>query len=151
MTEPIPSLSAPAPAEGSTVALVGNPNVGKSVLFGALTGRYVTVSNYPGTTVEMTSGAAVLGRDRVTVLDTPGTSSLLPASDDERVTRDVLLSGDAHQVVAVGDAKNLERTVLLALQLCETGVPFVLCLNMMDEAAARGIEIDAALLAGRER
>jgi ferrous iron transport protein B len=149
VTEPIATLPAPHPAEGSTVALVGNPNVGKSVLFGALTGRYVTVSNYPGTTVEMTSGSAMLGRDKVTVLDTPGTSSLLPASDDERVTRDVLLSGDADAVVAVGDGKNLERTVLLALQLAETGVPFVLCLNMMDEAAARGIEIDAPLLAGR--
>src|SRR5262245_37903415 len=83
------------------------------------------------------------------MLDTPGTCSLLPASEDERVTRDVLLSGEAKHVVAVGDAKNLERTVLLALQLCETGVPFVLCLNMMDEAAARGITIDTALLAGR--
>ncbi|HEX5042655.1 MAG TPA: ferrous iron transport protein B [Candidatus Polarisedimenticolaceae bacterium] len=149
MTEPIPSLPAPVPEGGHAVALVGNPNVGKSVLFGLLTGRYVTVSNYPGTTVEMTSGSSVIAGDKVTVLDTPGTSSLLPLSDDERVTRDVLLSGEAHRVVAVGDAKNLERTVLLALQLCETGVPFVLCLNMMDEAAARGIAIDAALLAGR--
>jgi len=149
VTEPIASMPAPAPAETNVVALVGNPNVGKSVLFGVLTGRYVTVSNYPGTTVEMTSGSAVLAGDKVTVLDTPGTCSLLPASDDERVTRDVLLSGEAHQVVAVGDAKNLERTVLLALQLCETGLPFVLCLNMMDEAVARGIAIDHALLAGR--
>jgi len=148
VTEPIASLAGPAPGEG-TVALVGNPNVGKSVLFGALTGRYVTVSNYPGTTVEMTSGSAVLGGDKVAVLDTPGTCSLLPSSEDERVTRDVLLSGRAGGVVAVGDAKNLERTVLLALQLCETGLPFVLCLNMMDEADSRGMAIDTALLAGR--
>jgi ferrous iron transport protein B len=138
-----------APADDRAVALVGNPNVGKSVLFGALTGRYVTVSNYPGTTVEMSSGSMPLGRDKVTLLDTPGTSSLLPISEDERVTRDVLLKGSARAAIAVGDAKNLERTVLLALQLCETGLPFVLCLNMMDEARERRMVVDTALLAGR--
>jgi ferrous iron transport protein B len=140
---------APAPAPDAAIVLIGNPNVGKSVLFGALTGRYVTVSNYPGTTVELTSGTTTLGDEKITLLDTPGTSSFLPVSDDERVTRDVLLSGRARTVVVVGDAKNLERTVLLTLQLCETGVPLVLCLNMMDEARARRIDPDVALLAGR--
>ncbi|HJS58751.1 MAG TPA: ferrous iron transport protein B [Vicinamibacteria bacterium] len=128
----------------SSVVLVGNPNVGKSALFRALTGTYVTVSNYPGTTVEVTRGEATIARRRTEVLDTPGATSFLPTSEDERVTRDILLSGEPRAAVVVGDAKNLERTLALALQLSEMQVPFVLCLNMMDEAAASGIELDLA-------
>jgi ferrous iron transport protein B len=124
------------------VVLVGNPNVGKSALFGALTGTYVTVSNYPGTTVEVTRGTALVAGRKRDVVDTPGASSFIPLSEDERVTRDILLSGRAHAVVLVADAKNLKRALLLALQLAEMEVPFVLCLNMMDEAAARGIRFD---------
>lgn len=131
------------------VVLIGNPNVGKSALFGALTGTYVTVSNYPGTTVEVTHGQATLDGRRTSVLDTPGTASLLPASEDERVTRDILLRAEAQAVVLVGDAKNLERTLCLAAQLAEARVPFVLCLNMMDEAEAQGLRVDLALLARR--
>ncbi len=131
-----------APEEGRVQAirrngpilLVGNPNVGKSALFGALTGNYVTVSNYPGTTVEITRGTLLVDGEKVPILDSPGTNSFLPNSDDERVTRDMLLHGDARAVVIVGDAKNLHRTVLLALQMAEIGLPWVLCLNMMDEA-----------------
>jgi ferrous iron transport protein B len=149
LTETTASLPAPRSVEDGAIVLVGNANVGKSVLFGALTGRYVTVSNYPGTTVEMTRGSTEIRGARLTLLDTPGTSSLLPASEDERVTRDVLLSGAARGAVAVGDAKNLERTLLLALQLCETGIPLVLCLNMMDEARSRRMRVDTALLASR--
>ena len=73
------------------VLLVGNPNVGKSALFGALTGSYVTVSNYPGTTVEIARGSATIAGRKRTVVDTPGANSFLPTTDDERVTRDVLL------------------------------------------------------------
>ncbi len=73
--------------------LVGNPNVGKSVLFGALTGKYVTVSNYPGTTVEVTRGSATIDGHPWHVMDTPGTNNLLPMSEDEQVTRDILLAG----------------------------------------------------------
>jgi ferrous iron transport protein B len=127
--------------------LVGNPNVGKSALFGALTGRYVTVSNYPGTTVEIAHGAAVIGGVKQTVLDTPGASSLLPCSEDERVTRDLLLAEPSHAVIAVGDAKNLERSLVMALQLSEAQLPHVLCLNMSDEAEARGIAFDTDRLA----
>jgi ferrous iron transport protein B len=134
------------PATGPVV-LVGNPNVGKSALFGALTGSYVTVSNYAGTTVEITRGSAVIGDRRTTVIDTPGTNSFLPATEDERVTRDILLDGEAGAVVAVGDAKNLTRTLQLALQLGEMEVPYVLCLNMMDEAEGRGIRPDERVLA----
>jgi ferrous iron transport protein B len=127
------------------IALIGNPNVGKSVIFGALTGAYATVSNYPGTTVEVTRAAA-RGDATVEVIDTPGANNLTPESEDERVTRDILLTG-VDGVVQVADAKNLVRALVVSLQLAEAGVPFVLVLNMMDEAADRGIEIDAPALA----
>src|SRR5512139_4220877 len=73
------------------IALVGNPNVGKSVIFGLLTGKYVTVSNYPGTTVEITQGNISLDGKRLLIVDTPGVNTLIPMSEDERVTRDILL------------------------------------------------------------
>jgi ferrous iron transport protein B len=130
-----------------TLILVGNPNVGKSVLFGALTGKYVTVSNYPGTTVEVTRGSATLDGRPWAVLDTPGTNNLLPMSEDEQVTRDILLQEPDYVALQVADAKNLRRGLLLSAQLAEAGVPFVLALNMADEAAGRGIRIDAPRLA----
>ena len=139
-------MAAPSPPGG--VVLVGNPNVGKSALFGALTGTYVTVSNYPGTTVEVAEGVMTAGGRRIAIRDTPGAASLLPFSEDERVTRDILLASPPPSVVVVvGDAKNLERALALALEVCETGLPVVVCLNMMDEAASRGLRIDAARLA----
>ena len=126
------------------IALVGNPNVGKSVIFGALTGTYATVSNYPGTTVEVARAAARV-EPGVEVIDTPGVNSLMPNSEDERVTRDILLAG-VDSVVQVADAKNLPRALVLSLQLAEAGLPFVLVLNMMDEAADRGLAVDSAKL-----
>jgi len=125
-----------------TVALLGNPNVGKSVIFGLLTGKYVMVSNYPGTTVEVTRGKASFDGGKTLVIDTPGTNSLIPTSEDEQVTRDMILKEDVCTVVQVADAKNLRRALFLALQLAEARVPFVLALNMLDEAASRGIVID---------
>src|SRR6266498_5539442 len=130
-----------------TVILVGNPNVGKSVLFGALTGKYVTVSNYPGTTVEVTRGSAVVEGHPWHVMDTPGTNNLLPMSEDEQVTRDILISERGYVCLQVCDAKNLRRGLLLAAQLAEAEVPFVLALNMADEAVSRGFTIDEARLA----
>jgi Fe2+ transport system protein B len=127
--------------------LVGQPNVGKSVVFGALTGTYVTVSNYPGTTVEITRGRARFGEDLWEVVDTPGTHNLVPMSEDEAVTRDLLVSEPHDAIVQVGDAKNLARTLLLTLQLAELGVPFCLDLNMLDEARARGTRVDFERLA----
>ncbi len=137
------SLSKDAP-----IILVGNPNVGKSVIFAALTGRYVTVSNYPGTTVELTQGALP---DGTPVIDTPGTNSLSASSDDERVTSGLLLRELDHTraVVQVADAKNLRRALLLTLQLAELGLPLVLALNMSDEAEAHGVHIDAESLSAR--
>jgi len=131
---------------GRTAILVGNPNVGKSVLFGALTGRYVTVSNYPGTTVEVTRGTATIAGQPWRVMDTPGTNNLLPMSEDEQVTRDILLVERGYVALQVCDAKNLRRGLLLTAQLAEAGVPFVLALNMYDEAASRGFAIDVARL-----
>ena len=121
------------------VILVGNPNVGKSVVFGALTGRYVNVSNYPGTTVEITRGEA---RDRGTtleVIDTPGVYSLLPMSEDERVTRDILMREPGARVLQVCDAKNMRRSLMITAQLAEMEVPLVLAVNMTDEARERGV------------
>jgi ferrous iron transport protein B len=130
-----------------SVILVGNPNVGKSVLFGALTGRYVTVSNYPGTTVEVTRGTATIEGAPWHVMDTPGTNNLLPMSEDEQVTRDILQAETGYVCLQVCDAKNLRRGLLLTAQLAEAGVPFLLALNMADEAASRGFQVDEARLA----
>ncbi|MBI3540910.1 MAG: ferrous iron transporter B, partial [Deltaproteobacteria bacterium] len=124
------------------IALVGNPNVGKSVIFGFFTGRYVTVSNFPGTTVEVSRGTLSLEGQDVTLIDTPGVNSLVPMSEDEQVTRDILLNEDIHSVIQVADTKNLRRALLISFQLAEMGLPFLLNLNMEDEALDRGIEID---------
>jgi len=128
------------------VALIGNPNVGKSVIFGLLTGKYATVSNYPGTTVEVSFGNINLNGTRFVLVDTPGVNNLLPMSEDERVTRDILLSERPALVVQVGDAKNLKRTLVITIQLAEMGLPVVLDLNMEDEARDRGITIDKEAL-----
>jgi len=135
-------------APGSCIALVGNPNVGKSVLFYHLTGRYANVSNYPGTTVEITRGAA-RGWPEITIVDTPGIVSFPPRTEDEQVTARVLLGQPVRAIVQVGDAKNLRRTLLLTLQLAEMGLPMVLALNMMDEAETRGMEVDVKALSRR--
>ncbi len=124
------------------VLLIGNPNVGKSALFGLLTGKYVTVSNYPGTTVEVAYGNAVINKVRTVVVDTPGVNSLVPMSEDERVTRDMLLADRAGVVVQVADTKNLRRGLVITIQLAEMGLPFILDLNMDDEARSRGIAVD---------
>jgi ferrous iron transport protein B len=134
-------------SESKPIILVGNPNVGKSVIFGILTGRYVTVSNYPGTTVEVTKGR-VAGDASREVIDTPGVNSLLPQSEEEQVTRDILLEDRDAVVVQVGDQKNLPRTLFISLQIAEAGHPFVLCLNMGDEADQRGIVVDTEGLGG---
>ncbi|HXX70374.1 MAG TPA: ferrous iron transporter B [Polyangiaceae bacterium] len=126
--------------------LVGQPNVGKSVVFGALTGTYVTVSNYPGTTVEVTRGTSRFGAELWEIVDTPGTHNLVPMTEDEAVTRDLLVSETHDALVQIGDAKNLTRTLLLGLQLAELGIPFCLDLNMLDEARGRGLTIDLAAL-----
>src|SRR5512139_3782901 len=137
------TLAAPA---GRTYALVGAPNVGKSVVFHRLTGTYVTVSNYPGTTVEVARAPARF-EDGATVLDTPGALAFPSRSDDERAAMRALLHEDLRALVQVADAKHLRRTLAITLALAETGLPMVLALNMSDEADARGVSIDIARLA----
>ena len=132
--------------EKDKIILVGNPNVGKSVIFGLLTGKYVTVSNYPGTTVEVSRAFSRFGKKKYLVIDTPGTNSLIPQSEDEKVTRDILLEEEADVVVQVADSKNLRRGLSISLQLSEMGIPFILDINMIDEARSRGIYIDAKKL-----
>ena len=129
------------------ISLVGNPNVGKSATFGLFTGRYVTVSNYPGTTVEMISGEATIHREKFQILDTPGVNSLTPMSEDEKVTRDTLMEYRSDTVIQVMAAKNIKRGLYITLQLIEMGVPLVIDLNMKDEAIRRGIEIEETVLA----
>jgi ferrous iron transport protein B len=126
---------------GRTVALVGAPNVGKSVLFGALAEQYVDVSNYPGTTVETTAATT----DSGTLIDTPGVYGISSFSEAERVTRAVVLDADA--VINVVDATRLDRDLFVTLQLLDMGIPTVVALNMMDEAAADGVDIDVDALA----
>lgn len=126
------------------IALVGNPNVGKSVVFGRLTGRYATVSNYPGTTVAVTTGRALIGAEVCDVIDTPGVNALEGVlSEDERITKRLLSSGGAELIVQVADARNLRRALMLTSQIADLGPPMILVLNMIDEAHARGITVDA--------
>jgi len=139
-----------------TVALAGNPNVGKTTLFNALTGAHRKVANYPGVTVERASGTlqgAPEGQ-RVEVIDLPGTYSLNPRSVDERVAFDVLvgrIEGEAAPdvVVCVADATNLERNLYLATQLLDLGLPVVVALNMMDATDEAGITVDDRALSTR--
>jgi len=134
------------PTGDPKIVLVGNPNVGKSVLFNALTGAYTTVSNYPGTSVEVSRGNCEIRGKRYQVLDTPGMYSLLPITEEERVAREILFTENAHAVIHVIDARNLERMLPMTLQLVEAGLPVILVVNIMDEAERIGMTIDCSLL-----
>jgi ferrous iron transport protein B len=118
------------------LVLVGNPNVGKSVVFNYLTGSYVDVSNFPGTTVDVSQGKY----KNYIVLDTPGIYGVSSFNDEEKVARDVIL--DADLLLNVVDGVHLERDLFLTLQLADMGIPMVVAINMMDEVKRQGIEID---------
>lgn len=133
----------------TTVALVGSPNVGKSLLFNLLTGTYVTVSNYPGTTVEVAKGNRVIAGHKVTFVDTPGMYSLVPITEEESVTRDLITDEHVDLVIHVVDAKHLGRMLNLTLQLIETKLPVLLVVNMIDEAEKLGIWINENQLSHR--
>ncbi|MGK2906835.1 MAG: ferrous iron transport protein B [Desulfuromonadales bacterium] len=128
------------------IILVGNPNVGKSVVFNTLTGSYTTVSNYPGTSVEVSRGRCQVAGEDFLVLDTPGMYSMLPITEEERVARRILLDESPHIVLHVVDARNLERMLPMTLQLIEAGLPVLLLINIMDEAERVGMKIDIPLL-----
>ncbi len=122
------------------ILLMGNPNVGKSVIFSRLTGVGVIVSNYPGTTVNYTRGFMKLAGEKAEVIDVPGTYTLEPNTEADRVALRMLNTGDV--VINVVNATNLERNLYLTLQLLERGIPVVVAMNMWDDTKHRGIHID---------
>ncbi|HET6575862.1 MAG TPA: ferrous iron transport protein B [Fimbriiglobus sp.] len=140
------------PAANVTVALVGNPNAGKSTLFNALSGLRQHVGNYPGVTVEMKKGRFTHGGTEFALIDLPGTYSLAPRSPDEMVAVDLLLGRRPEEprpdvILSIVDASNLDRHLYLTTQLMELGVPVVVAVNMVDVAEAQGVRIDAIALA----
>src|SRR5580698_9398553 len=150
------SLPAPPAAEPRTitVALIGNPNTGKSTLFNALAGMQAHVGNYPGVTVEKKIGRVRVGETTMRLVDLPGTYSLAPRSPDEMVSVDVLLGrqsevGRIDAVLCIVDASNLERNLFLVSQVLDLGLPAVMVLNMYDVARQRGTEIDVPKFAER--
>lgn len=128
------------PPEAQKIVLAGNPNTGKSVFFNYLTGIYVDVSNYPGTTLEINSGRF----GSAVVIDTPGVYGISSFNDEERIARDIILNADL--VVNVVSALSLERDLFLTQQIIDTGKPVIVALNMVDEAQKQGLTIDADLL-----
>lgn len=147
-------MSVDAPARTLNVALVGNPNTGKSTLFNALSGIRQKTGNYPGVTVEKKHGAFTHQGQKVELIDLPGTYSLAPRSPDEMVTVDVLLGRQANEakpnaVLVIVDASNLERNLYIVSQVKELGLPTVVALNMGDIAKDKGISVDVEKLAER--
>src|ERR1700761_1207660 len=135
------------PAATYRVALVGNPNAGKSTLFNALSGLRQHVGNYPGVTVEMKEGSFAHGGAEFEVLDLPGTYSLSPRSPDEMVAVDLLLGRRSDVkppcvVLSIVDASNIDRHLYLTTQLMELGRPVVLAVNMIDVAEGQGVKLD---------
>jgi Fe2+ transport system protein B len=128
------------------VALAGNPNTGKSTVFNALTGLRQHTGNWPGKTIARAEGGFVYRDKRYKLVDLPGTYSLLSATPDEEVARDFILFGRPAVTVIVGDAMRLERNLNLVLQVLQISDRAVLCVNLIDEAAAHGIGIDTDAL-----
>jgi ferrous iron transport protein B len=147
----MPVASPPRPW---TVAVLGNPNTGKSTLFTALTGVHSRIGNYPGVTVEKKVGWLDHAGQRIQLVDLPGTYSLSPRTKDEMVSVDVLLGrqpdvGNIDAVICIVDASNLERNLYVVSQVLDTGLPVVLVLNMWDVAVARGLTLDVEALQRR--
>ena len=131
---------------GPVIALVGNPNVGKSTVFNALTNLHQHTGNWPGKTVATARGVYTYHNRTYTLVDLPGTYSLQPGSAEEEVTRDYLLSGEADVTLVVADATCLERNLALVLQILEIAWPVVVCVNLLDEAAKKKIQVDLPAL-----
>jgi ferrous iron transport protein B len=128
------------------IALAGNPNVGKSSLFNRLTGMGVVTANYPGKTVEVQLAETRFGDRAIGIIDLPGTYALGGISEDQWVARQALLDGSPDAVILVLDATNLARNLFLGLQILDLGLPMVVALNVVDQAKARGIEVDVKRL-----
>ncbi len=129
-----------------SVALVGQPNVGKSVIMNLLTGAGAVVSNYPGTTVEVTEGTMRHGRDQIRLVDAPGTYSLHSDTPEQRVTQRVILEDEVNLILNIVDARNLARNLYLTMQLLDLEVPMIVVMNQMDMAEEVGIAIDVPKL-----
>jgi ferrous iron transport protein B len=132
-----------------TIALAGNPNVGKSSVFNSLTGMGVETANYPGMTVEMNIATTTLDDTRIGIIDLPGTYALGGVSEDQWVARQGVLDGNPDAVLMVVDATNLTRNLYMVLQFLELGYPMVLALNVLDVARREGRDIDIAALSNR--
>jgi len=128
------------------ILLMGNPNVGKSVIFNRLTGIKVIISNYPGTTIEFLEGSVMLEGKKARIIDAPGAYSLIPSDKAEEVAVELLMKEKTDLIINVLDATNLERNLYLTLQLKELPFPLILDLNMIDVARGRGIDIDIPAL-----
>lgn len=140
------SPAAPVPKGRERWALVGNPNTGKSSLINALAGADLEVGNWPGTTLERLSAPLLLGGERVELVDLPGAYSLLPTSPEEALVLRELLNAPPDRILNVLDAGNLERSLVLTLELMELGLPMAVVVNLLDEARAKGLKVDLAAL-----
>ncbi|WP_303682037.1 Fe(2+) transporter permease subunit FeoB [Pelodictyon luteolum] len=141
VTRPVPKAGRPR-----VIAVVGNPNCGKTTLFNALTGMNQTVGNWPGVTVDRKSGMFSFKGDAYELVDLPGIYSLSAMSEDEAVARDYILQGEAELIINIVDASNPDRNLYLTSRLLEMNVPVLVALNMLDAALARGIDIDTDAL-----
>src|SRR5215472_10902917 len=143
-----------APSRHPVIALLGNPNTGKSTLFNALAGLNQRVGNYPGVTVETKKGQMTHAGRTFDLIDLPGTYSLAARSPDEMVAVDLVLGQQKGEprpdvLVVIVDASNLERNLYLTTQLLEVGIPIIVALNMVDVAEGQGLRVDAERLARR--